>query len=269
MTDDDWDDDEFEKLEDRLESLGLLPDGAELRGEAERDILRSIATRDRPLADPDGFPDAHRTFVRALEAIAVHGRRSPTLGRRARPFRAVLAPLVSAVSGWIIDGQVDAVHGSVLRLYEFREAGAVWNGPEHRLLRRARMQMALLRDELRASRLTLPVFLLSGAFVSGVLSVAQRAVEPALGNILLSVLLGVLVVVLLVGIAGTVLLAASVARLRLRLTLSRPLANLYRAIGSAGEPPEDRCFTVAILALAFFAVAAIVVPAGIVFLLHL
>jgi len=269
MADEHLDDDEFERLEDRLEALGLLPDAAELRGDVERDILRSIAAKDRPLADPDGFPAAHRAFVRALEAIAVHGRREPTLGRRAGPLRRVLAPIVGIVAGWIIGGQVGAVHGSVLRMYEFREAGAVWNGPEHRLLRRARMQMQLLREELRSSRLTLPVFLLSGAFLSGVLSVAQRALEPAFGNLLLSALLGVAVAVVLAGIAGTVLLAASVSRLRLRMTLARPLANLYRTLGSAGEPPEDRCFAVAILALAFFAVAAIVVPAGIVYLFHL
>ena len=40
-------------------------------------------------------------------------------------------------------------------------------------------------------------------------------------------------------------------------------------MGSTGEPPRDRCFLVAVVALVLFAVAAIAVPGGIFLLLQL
>lgn len=262
------DDELFEKLEDRLESLGLLEDADGLRGAAELGMVRTLETRDRPLADPEGFELAHRTFVRAIEAITAHGRREPTLSKRERVIRPVLRPLVQLVAAWIVDRQTNRAAADVRRLYELREANAAWNTEEHRMLRRARLQMCMITDELRGSRLTLPVFLLSGAFLSATLGLLQSAVEPALRSKALAVLLGLLVAVVLIGIAATVLRAASIARMRLRLALTIPLDGLYKAIGSTGPAPKDRCFQVAVIALIFFAIATVVIPAAIVLLMR-
>jgi hypothetical protein len=57
--------------------------------------------------------------------------------------------------------------------------------------------------------------------------------------------------------------------MRLLLALAAPLTTLYRAIGSAGDPPRDHCFLVAVVALVLFAVAAVAVPGGIFLLLQI
>lgn len=262
-------DESFEKLEDRLESVGILPDANELRGDPEHDIVETLATADRPLADPDRFEHAHRVFVRSIEAISVNGKRSPTRRRRLGPLRPIVVPIVRGVTGWLVDGQTNAVFTDVRRLYELREANSVWNSREHRLLRRARMQLQLIGEDLRGGRLTLPVFLLSGAFLSGALSLLRGLIEPIFESEPLVIGLALVLTVLVVALAAMVLQAASIARMRLRLALTDPLAELYRTIGTTGDPPQDHCFRVALLALVFFAAAMVTVPAGLILLFRL
>ncbi|MFT3853942.1 MAG: hypothetical protein QM733_14545 [Ilumatobacteraceae bacterium] len=263
------DDELFDKLEDRLESFKLLADSSELQGPAERDILATLATADRPLADPDGFEQAHRVFVRALEALQSNGRRQPKLPARFGPVKTAAAPLVSAVTGWIVTKQINGVLGRVRKLYEMREANAVFNSPEHRKLRRARQQMHMLVADMRSASLGLPVFLISGAFISGLLSWIQNLLRPVLSSTWSIVVLVIAVAVMLVAVSLFVLLAASIARTRIRLALDQPLRDLFDAIGSAGSPPRDQSYQVAVFALAFFTLAAIVVPAGLVLLYNL
>lgn len=259
----------FERLEHKLESLGVLTDSRRLRGAAERSMLRTLATRDRPLLEPDEFARAHRGLARAFEAIMVNGKEPPTLSPRLGPLRVVMTPLVQLVASSIIIGQARAVFKDVRRMYGLREANAVWNSPEHQLLRRARMQMQMLSEDLGGSTFGIPLFLISGAFVSGLLSLARALVEPALRNRWLSGLLFVLIIGALVAVAAIVLQGASIARMRLRLALTSPIEKVYRTIGSTGQPPRDRCFLVAVVALALFVLAVIAIPSGVYLLLHL
>lgn len=155
------------------------------------------------------------------------------------------------------------------RLYALRELNAVWNSPEHLMLRRARAQMHMLSEDVGGSKFGIPLFLLSGAFVSGILSVLRAVIEPALHDRVLSGLLFGLTVVLLVAVAGIVITGASIARMRLRLALRSPVNVLYHTIGSTAQPPRDRCFQVAVIALVLFALAVIAIPSGVYLLLSL
>ncbi|QLQ10826.1 MAG: hypothetical protein HZY75_11235 [Nocardioidaceae bacterium] len=116
-----------------------------------------------------------------------------------------MTPLVQLIANAIILGQTHAVFRNIRRMYVLREANAEWNSKEHQLLRRARLQMQLMSEDLGGSKLSIPIFLISGAFVSGMLSVARTLIAPALHDRLLSSVLLVVTVALLVGIAAIVL----------------------------------------------------------------
>lgn len=154
------------------------------------------------------------------------------------------------------------------RLYALRELNAVWNSPEHLMLRRARAQMHALR-RCRRIEIRYPTVPAERAFVSGILSVLRAVIEPALHDRVLSGLLFGLTVVLLVAVAGIVITGASIARMRLRLALRSPVNVLYHTIGSTAQPPWDRCFQVAVIALVLFALAVIAIPSGVYLLLSL
>jgi len=257
----------FTRLEDRLTSVGILLDTRRMRGPTERSMLRTLAMRERPLLDPEQFDRAHRGLARALEAMMVNAREAPSLSPRLGPLRPLTVPIVVMVANWIQANQTKDVVQHVRRLYALREANSVWNSPEHVLLRRARTQMQVI-SEASSSTLGLPIFLLSGAFVSGLVSILRGVVVPALDNWILTTLLMVVTVSLLVGIGAMFLQGAAVAKARLRLALKAPLETLYASIGATGSPPRDKCFQVAMVALAIFAIAVILIPGGVFLILH-
>ncbi len=269
----------LDKLDDRFETLELLrADDDEARGRileqmgaqgpADRDIVRQLATAARPLAVPDRFPQAHRVFIRGLEVLHRNGARAPNIPRKLGPLKPLAGFVVQLITRWIVKNQGNTIVDKVRKLYELRESNAVWGSEEHHQLRRARLHMQMISEDIKDKPLGVPAFLLGGAFLSGVFSALQGAISSALGNPLLVLLLVVLVVSLLAGTAWCVLFAAGVARRRIRLATDEPLQALYQTIGSAGTPPQDQSLQFATFAIIFFVLAAIVVPAGIVFLVN-
>lgn len=258
--------DSYERLEERLSAMGIMPETRMLRGETERSIVATIAGRDHALLEPEKFPIAHRRLARGLEAVALNGRESVTLSPRLGLLRPLLNSPVHLLVNSLLAQQSNQVHKSVRSLYAFREANAVWNSPEHVLLRRARMQMDTIGDGIGAGRFGLPVFLLSGAFLSALLSGLRAVLAPALHSRWLTLVVLIILVVLLISIAVVTLQAASIAKLRLRMALRGPVKSVYRTLGSAAPPPRDRCFLVAFSALVLFALAGVAVPFGLLFL---
>jgi hypothetical protein len=269
----------LDKLDDRFETLRLLRADDEetrgrlleqmgARGRAEQDIVRQLATHARPLAQPVRFSQAHRVFIRGLEVLHRNGGRTPSVPKKVGPLKPVAQWLVQLVTRWIVNSQKNTIVDRVRRLYELREANAVWGSDEHHQLRRARLQMQTISAEIKDKSLGVPAFLLGGAFISGVFGALQGAIESALGHPLLVVLLVAVLVLLLFGAAWCVLFAAGVSRRRIRLSTDKPLQALYETIGSAGDPPDDHSYQFALFAIVFFALAAIVVPAGVVFLVN-
>lgn len=258
----------FERLEKRLEGLGVLSGARRMHGPTERSMMKTLAARGQPLADVEDFPAAHRELARALESLMINAKEPPNLPAGLGPARIVLTPLVSVVATWIQSGQTKVVVRDVGRLYLLREANSVWGSAEHVVLRRARMQLQALREATGTS-LGLPVFLLSGAFVSGLLGATRAIVVPALASRWLTAALLGLVLAFLLAIAGAFLVGASVAKMRLRLALVAPLERVYRDVGSTGPRPRDKCYEVALIALGVFAMAVLVIPGGVYLLLTL
>jgi hypothetical protein len=265
-------DDRFETLEllraDDDEARGRILEEMGARGPADSDIVRQLATAARPLAVPDRFPHAHRVFIRGLGVLHRNGARQPNMPRKLGPLRPLAATIVQLITRWIVRNQGNTIVDKVRRLYELREANAVCGSDEHHQLRRARLHMQLLSGDLKDKPLGIPAFLVGGAFLSGLFSAIQGAITSALGHPLLVLVLVVALVALLAGLAWCVLFAAGVARRRIRLATDEPLKALYETIGSAGKPPKDQSFQFAAFAIVFFALAAVIVPAGIVFLVN-
>ncbi len=108
---------------------------------------------------------------------------------------------------------------------------------------------------------------MGGAFVSIVFSALQELTRRVLTSWVIEVALAATTAALMLGGAWSVLLAAGIARRRIRLALGRPLRELYEAIGDAGDPPKDQSYAFGLAGLVFFVVAAILVPAAVVVLL--
>jgi hypothetical protein len=263
----------LDALSERLETIQLLKadDEAErgrvleqlgARGKAESDIIRQQALR-RPLYAPDRFEEAHRLVVRGIEVLDRNGVRNAPMPRRLGPVRPVAAYVVQLITRFIVRNHQNTLIDRLRKLYELREANSAWGSAEHAMLRRARLQMRGLSDDLKAKALGVPTFLLGGAFISGMFSALGNGIRAALGHPLLVVVLVAVTVLLLTASAWCVLFAAAVARRRIRLSLDEPLHALYETIGACGDPPKDQSLQFALYAIGFFVLAAIVVPIGV------
>jgi hypothetical protein len=269
----------LDRLDDRLETLALLraDDDAErgrvleemgARGRADTDIVRQLATARRALAIPDRFPEAHRIFMRGLEVLERNGDKPAPMPKRAGPLKPIAGVIVQQITRWIVKNHQSTLIERVRILYDLREANTVWGSKEHHHLRRARQQMHTITEGVTVRPLGIPTFLVGGAFLSGIISAIQGAVQAALGNPLLVVLLSAVLIAILLAVGWCVLFAAGVARRRIRLAIDEPIHALYQTIGSCGDPPKDQSLMFAIIALVALALAAVVVPAAIGFVVN-
>lgn len=254
------------RLEDDIERLATSR-GDVVGGAVERDLASELAGANRALFDADRFTVAHRTFMRGLEVLWRNGPRAPALPKTPAAIRPLARLWIQLVTGWIVKSQLRMFVNRVGRLYTLREANAALGTEDYRLLRRARMQMEALAGALGSAARGVPAFLVGGAFVSIIFSTLQELIRQALESWVLEVALVAATAAFMLGGAWSVLLAAGIARRRIRLALWGPLRELYEAIGDAGYPPKDQSYAIGVAGLVFFVVAAILVPAAVVVLL--
>jgi len=245
--------------------MGSPEEAAELAlermgGEDQQDAriaveLASIA----PLADPGGFPEAHRLVMRALEVLEREGSRNPPVGRLG-PFKPVAEFLVELVASYIVQSFAQGVAGRLRTLYTRREAQCAPELPERRLLARARIEMDRVAPGYGGGGLGTPI-LIAGAAVPLLASVAQSAgAIPFSSRYVQLGGVGILFV-LFFAISSVLLRGAAVAHRRSRLIMGRPLALLWETIGHAGNPPRDDSVTFATLAIVLTALVWFVLPA--------
>lgn len=134
-------------LEDDIERLATSR-GDVVGGAVQRDLASELAGADRPLLDAERFSDAHRTFARGLEVLWRNGPRAPALPKTPAPIRPLARVWIQMVAGWIVKSQLSMYANRVGRLYKLREANAAPGTEDYRLMRRARMQMQVLADDL-------------------------------------------------------------------------------------------------------------------------
>jgi hypothetical protein len=237
-----------------LESVGVS-------GKAEADIVDQLA-KIKPLWRPDRFEEAHRLIMRALEVIDRNGPRVAKLPRMG-PLKPIAEWAVQLFTRLIVKNYQQAVIDRVRHLYSRREANSVWGSPEHRMLRRARIDAERVAPGLKGNALGLPTFLLGGAFLSSILgALGNLAKTVAAARSLLIVAIAVMAV-LFAALSWVMIYSAAVARRRNKLTLDQPLKALFETIGACGNPPRDDSFTFATLALVFTGLAFLIIPIGI------
>jgi hypothetical protein len=106
----------------------------------------------------------------------------------------------------------------------------------------------------------LPGFLVGGVVLSGFFSLIGRGISAAVENDVARVVLASVAAGIMLALAWIALYAASIARRRIRLTTQQPVSVLYDVLGAAGNPPRDRSYQFAALAIFFMLLAALAIP---------
>jgi len=264
-------------LLDRIEALQVLrakspEDKGRLlekiggRGKAEQDIVNEIS-KPKPLWRPDRFEEAHRLAMRSIEVLDRNGARSATMPRIG-PLKPIAQWMVQMITRWIVRNHQNSIVTKIRKLYERREANAIWGSPEHHMLRRARINAVQVEKGFKADTLGLPTFLLGGAFLTTVLSGLQTLARNALNSGVGTIVFGVIMAVVLAAIAWAALFGAGVSRRRIRLSTDQPLKALWETIGACGKPPRDASYDFALYAIILTVLAWIVIPFMIWFVVH-
>ncbi|HET6171848.1 MAG TPA: hypothetical protein VFD90_04540 [Gaiellales bacterium] len=260
----------LDDLAEQLSRFRLLPGGSEADAERvlagltpasprEREATKELADR-QILAHPDRFEDAHHLVVKALEVFDRHGWRGPRLPGWLGPLRPVAVLGVEQVTRAIVRSYARDISNSMRRLYARREAQCTFDQPERGPLARARIAMTRLAPDFGGGGGGLPRFLVGGAVLSGLVSVARQVGGLSSGGASAWFGLGAAAVLIFAAVAWIILRGAAVAHRRSRLILHEPLEALWETIGAAGEPPRDDSMTVATVGIILTAVAWFVTP---------
>jgi hypothetical protein len=260
----------IDDLAAQLDRFKLLPGGSSAdaervlsgltpRSPREREAAQELADR-TILAHPDHFEAAHHLAVKALEVFDRHGFRHPSLPRWLGPLRSVAAYPVELVAKTIVRSYARDVSNQMRKLYERREAQCSFDDPARRPLARARISMSRLAPDFAGSSAGLPKFLVGGAVISGLASVAKQAGDLSGGGSVALIGLGAVAFVVFAAVSWVIVQGAAVAHRRSTLIMRSPLAALWQTIGAAGMPPEDDSLTFAAIGIALTAVAWLVTP---------
>jgi len=227
-------------------------------GKAEQDIVDEMSKM-RPLWRPDRFEEAHRVAMRSIEVLDRNGARSAQMPRIG-PLKPIAQWMVQLITRWIVRNHQNGVVTRIRKLYERREANAVWGSDEHHMLRRARINAVQVEKGFKAEALGLPTFLLGGAFLTSVLSGLQTLFRSAVHSGLGTIAFGAVLALVLAAVSWAALFGAAVSRRRIRLCTDQPLKALWETIGACGNPPRDASYDFATYAIILTVLAWIVIP---------
>ncbi len=240
------------------EEKGALLEELGGSGKVEQDIVSELS-KVKPLWKPGEFPEAHRMAMRSLEVLDRNGARNAQLPRLG-PLTPVVTWVVQLVTRWIVKGYQNTLVTHIRKLYERREANAIWGSDEHLMLRRARLDATRVEQGFKGNPVGIPTFLLGGAFITTAASAVTNLVTSAFENDVLLIVIGVVFALLLLGLSWAALYSAAVARRRIRLTTDQPIKVLYDIVGAAGNPPRDQSYNFAIIAIILLILSWVVVP---------
>ena len=257
-------------IDNPLERLELLAgdhdavaqylDSLDVTSPRERELLAELA-RTSALADPAGFPTAHRRVVAALESLGRHGHHGSQSGRALGPLRPPVRYLVELVARFVVVSYLRQVSTDLRNLYWLREMEAQDGSDELKLLRGARIDAEGLVEIFGKRPLGLPSFLVGGALVSVVATAGRAAQGFALGSLWAAVATGLLGALVGVGGSWVILRGAALASRRIRRSTAPALETLWPTIGHCGRPPRDGSRRFALIGIALTVGAWLVVPA--------
>jgi hypothetical protein len=246
---------------DSPEEKGRLLEEIAGTGKVEQEIVSELS-KVAPLWRPAQFDAAHRMAMRSLEVLDRNGARAahmPPIG----PLKPIAQFFVQQVTRWIVKGYQNELITKIRKLYERREANAVWGSREHVSLRRARIDATRIEGGIKANPIGLPKILLGGAFLSGIFSGLSSLLAAVFQNAAAVVVVAAAVVAIFLALAWVAMYSAAIARRRIRLCTDQPIQALWDAIGAAGNPPRDQSVNFAIYAIVLLVLAAIIVPVAV------
>jgi hypothetical protein len=264
----------LDELAERLERFAALRDTDSAAADAvldelgatsdvDRDIVVELAGRSA-LAYPERFIEAHSLAMRALEVLDRNGGRRVRVRAAPKLLRPPAEFVVQLIARIIVRSYQSMVIDRLRDLYSRRLAWCTPGDPSRMALVRARLDTQRATPAYKHKDNGLPTFLVGGVAASSVGSGLRAAATTAGGSTVRAFVATVILFALLAAASWAILRGAAVARRRIRLTVERPLAALYETIGRCGRPPRDNARTFALLAILLTIVAALVVPAGVV-----
>ncbi len=239
-------------------AIAAFLDEIDVRGPRDREMLRELA-RPSPLARPERFDADHRRVLVALESVRRHGHHGARAGTRLPLLRTPIRFLVELVARYVVVSHVKNVAMHMRNLYWLREMQSESGSKELELLRPARFDAQALVEITKSREIGLPTFVIGGLLIPAGLSISRLA-GGTTREWWIALLVGAIGVAVGFLISWFVLRGAALAGRRIRLSLSQPLAELWRTVGSCGEPPRDQSRRFAVVAISLTLGVWIVLP---------
>lgn len=245
--------------DDREREEALLK--MDVRSSRETIMVQELANR-TVISHPARFPDAHRLLMRAMEVMARHGHHSPSLGNFG-PFgflKPVAKWLIQLVARYISLSYLGTITDSLRDLYARRETQALPGSDEQQMLRRARVDVARVREGYKGNALGLPSFLIGALLVPLGASVARLL--GGFKNLDTVVVIVITVAGILIALLASwvILRGAAMETRRQSLVLREPLRALWQTVGNNGNPPRDDAMTFAYVAIILTLIGGIGLP---------
>ena len=241
------------------DAIAAFLDEIDVRGPRDREMLRELA---RHVAAREAralrsrSPARRSSRSRAFAATATTARtRDEDLG----PLRTPVRFLVELVARYVVVSHVKNVAMNLRNLYWLREMQAEPGSPEVALLRKARFDAQALVDITKSREIGVPTFVIGGLLIPAGLSL-WRLASGTTREWWIALLVGA------IGVAvGLLDLLVRPPRRRAGEPADpplglRPLAELWRTLGSCGLPPKDQSRRFAIVAISLTLGVWIVLP---------
>ena len=214
------------------EAIAAFLDEIDVRGPRDREMLRELA-RPSPLARPERFdvrsPSRRSSRSRACAATATtaHGQ-----ARSSAPLRTPIRYLVELVARYVVVSHGKNVADEPAQpLLDARDAvGARLARP--RAPAPARFDAQALVEITKGREIGVPTFVIGGLLIPAG-SLVWRLASGTVREWWIALLVGAIGVAVGLLISWFVLRGAALASRRIRLSLTQPLAELWRSIGTA------------------------------------
>jgi hypothetical protein len=239
-------------------AIAAFLDEIDVRGPRDREMLRELA-RTSPLARPERFDSDHRRVLVALESLRRHGHHGARAALQLGPLRTPIRYLVELVARYVVVAHCKNVAMHLRNLYWLREMQAESGSKELQLLRPARFDAQALVEITKGREIGVPTFVIGGLLIPVGLSLSRLA-TGTVREWWIALLAGAIGVAIGLLISWIVLRGAALASRRIRLSLSQPLAELWRSVGYCGTPPKDQSRRFVIVAITLTLAVWIVLP---------